>query len=360
MLQHLTQVIKLEGLHGAIAKAKKPQFTTENWLNGKYQDSLSTYLNEETGFRPTMVRLHNTVQYHAFNLAKGREIIIGKEDCLYGLGYIHAANGSDYLGEDSIRKVMDQVEQMNDWLEKRNKHLVLVYAPGKGSFYPEYIPDRFLPLADTTNYTRYVHEAEQRDLNLLDANQWFRDMKDTSQHTLYPMHGIHWSTYGHALVQDSLEKYVEALVGKDVSDFTITGLEQSTKPRDTDDDMERGCNLMWKLEPETLTYPQIAFNVEGKYEPKMIAIGDSFFWNLLNASSVQYSDLHFYYYYREDHHVPESVMNPIEEDHDLLSALEETDIVMLVITDAQMNRFGWGFFDRFDEMIDISPRSPRN
>ena len=82
----------------------------------------------------------------------------------------------------------------------------------------------------------------------------------------------------------------------------------------------------------------------------MIAVGDSFFWNLLNDCNVMFDDLHFYYYFHEDHHVSQSNMELIKESHPLEQHLENADVVMLVITDAQLPRMGWGFFDAIDEL----------
>lgn len=322
----------------------------QNWKKGSYQDSMETYLNEQTGFRPAMVRLNNQLQYHLFDVAKGKEIIIGENDCLYGIDYIKAATGGDFKGEQVIKDKVEQIKRSSDYLKTLGTELVVLLAPGKGTFYPEYIPDRFPQVNDSNNLDYYTKELMQQGVKTINASSWFRAMKDTSTHCLYPLHGIHWSSYGHALVQDSLENYFEALFNVDIPDYTIQGLELSTKARSTDDDMEKGCNLITKLPEETLTYPIVSYTAEGKVKPKMIAVGDSFFWNLLNDCNVQFDDLHFYYYFHEDHHVPESKMVIIDDQHPLKQELRNTDVVMVVITDAQLPRMGWGFFDAIDEL----------
>ncbi|MGB0423287.1 MAG: alginate O-acetyltransferase AlgX-related protein [Flavobacteriales bacterium] len=322
----------------------------ENWLNGSYQDSMETYVNEHAGFRPAMVRLNNQLEYHLFDVAKGKEIIIGKNNCLYGIGYIKAATGEDFVGEQTIKDKVAQIKRSSDFLESKGTELVVLLAPGKGTFYPEYIPKRFPKVNDSLNIDYYIKEFENQGVNVIDANSWFREMKDTSEHCLYPLHGIHWSSYGHALVQDSLENYFEALFDLDLPDYSITGFEQTTDARFTDSDMERGCNLISKLPAEVLSYPFVEYQTEGKSKPKMIAIGDSFFWNLLNDCNVMFDDLHFYYYFNEDHHVPESKMLKIEDNHPLEDHLENADVVLIVITDAQLPRMGWGFFDAVDEL----------
>ena len=350
MVQHVTHFSKVRPLHGAITPSQKPNLTKQTWLNGTYQDSMETYLNEHTGFRPAMVRLNNQLEYHLFDVAKGKEIIIGDNNCLYGIDYIKAATGEDFMGASFIEEKVDQIKRSSDFLASKGTELVILLAPGKGTFYPEYIPERFPHINDSLNIDFYAKELNKQGVKVINAHSWFKEMKDSSEHCLYPLHGIHWSSYGHALVQDSLENYFENLFEADLPDYTITGLEQSTHARSTDNDMEKGCNLITKLPPEVLTYPIIAYNSERKVKPKMIAVGDSFFWNLLNDCNVMFDDLHFYYYFHEDHHVSQSNMELIEESHPLEQHLENADVVMLVITDAQLPRMGWGFFDAIDEL----------
>lgn len=348
MLQHVFQLAKERKLNGVIETRKMPVFRLENFLNGLFQDSLDIFLNDHMGFRPDFVRLNNQIQYHLFDVAKGRDIIIGKKDCLYGLDYIMAATGSDFIGLNAIQKKMRQVQKINEVLESQGKHLILLFAPGKGTYYPEYIPDRFPIVNDSLNIDFFVQEAGSHRLNIFDANKWFRAMKDTSKHCLYPLHGIHWSAYGQALVMDSLESLTEKMLSVDIPDYTITGVEKSKVARDTDDDMEKGCNLLFPLPAETLSYPLTAYNEENKVKPKMLVIGDSFFFNLIAQCNVLFDNLHFLYYFREDHNVPALNMKPIDENFDLKATIENTEIVMIVITDAQLPRFAWGFFDAMD------------
>ena len=100
---------------------------------------------------------------------------------------------------------------ISDTLQKLNKQLLFVFAPGKASFYPEYIPDKYLTQKGITNYQIFLEGIKQRGINHIDFKKWFSDNKYKSKYPLYPQHGVHWSTYGTALVTDSLIKKIEEL-----------------------------------------------------------------------------------------------------------------------------------------------------
>ncbi|MBL0047330.1 MAG: hypothetical protein IPP32_04435 [Bacteroidetes bacterium] len=141
LLQQLTGMVKVKPLFGAITESQKPLFDFSRWMEGDYQKEMESYLNEKFGFRNYFIRLNNQVAYSLYRKAKANGVIIGKENYLYELSYINAYYGRDFVGKDSIDHVLAKVQFLTTALKKKNIDLILVFNPGKASYYPEFIPD---------------------------------------------------------------------------------------------------------------------------------------------------------------------------------------------------------------------------
>lgn len=120
-LQGTFKLIKVKELKGAVEKSYNPILNDRNWFMGRYQDLKEQYLNNEFGFRPSFVRLHNQIDFWLFDKLHAQSVIRGKENYLYEYNYIKTYYGLDYIGADSIRNRMHQIKIIQDSLQARNK-----------------------------------------------------------------------------------------------------------------------------------------------------------------------------------------------------------------------------------------------
>src|ERR1044071_2374666 len=67
-----------EKLHGAITPAPESWFSLSSWFSGHYQEDYEKWYNENFGFRPELVRLHNQIAFSCYGAAKANGVIIGK------------------------------------------------------------------------------------------------------------------------------------------------------------------------------------------------------------------------------------------------------------------------------------------
>ena len=209
LIQSKFNIVKLEKLKGWVNEPEAVRFSIKKWFSGEYQVKQEEYLNEMFGFRSSFVRINNQIAFNLFNKAKANGVIIGKNNYLFEENYIKAYYGTDFIGIDSINKRMQRVKFVQDTLAKLNKTLVLIYAAGKGSFYPEYFPDEYKKEKTKTNYEYHIKFSKALGLNFIDFNKYFLENKSKSKYPLYPQYGIHWSNYGTALAADSILRYVE-------------------------------------------------------------------------------------------------------------------------------------------------------
>ena len=59
-----------------------PSISFNSFLENTFQDSVNTWFNFTTGFKPLLVRLRNQIDDSCFDLTHG-SIVLGKNDCLF-------------------------------------------------------------------------------------------------------------------------------------------------------------------------------------------------------------------------------------------------------------------------------------
>jgi len=281
-IQQITKIVVVGPLQGAVEHEKKPRLTWENWADENFQSSTEKYLNQQFGFRNWFVRLHNQVEYSLFKKSNAHSVIVGKKGYLYEENYIKSYYGRDFIGDSLMPAKVKRQKFLQDTLASLGKELVIVITPGKGWFYPEYIPDYLRGEKTKTNYETFIKDAARERLQVIDFNAWFMNQKNVAPYPLYPKTGIHWSRYAMNLVIDSLLHYIEKNRNIDLADVSIGKVRLSKKLIEPDRDIEDGSNLLFDIPNQPMAYADITYNDTAKNKPSVMVIADSFFWGLLN------------------------------------------------------------------------------
>lgn len=347
LLQFYLQIVNVKDLHGGFIKAKHSSFTIEDWFNNKFQDDYDSYFNENFGFRSSFVRINNQIDYTLFKKPHARGVVVGKDEYLFEKGYILSYQGQNFIGRDSVEYRVNRIQEIYEDLKKHQTELLIIIAPGKGFFYPEFIPDSLVQPRDTTNYEVFIETLKNSGISYIDFNELFLQMKDTATIVIYPKTGIHWSQGIVPYVADSIIKKVEYLLHEDLANISWTRTPNVSYADKQDADIEKGLNLIFPLKVPPMNYPNIQWEKkEGKSNPKMIAIADSFWWQLFNMgiSKNSFDDAKFWYYYQQI--FPDSFENPsFVDDIYALKELHEADLVILLATESNLHRFPFGFED---------------
>ena len=341
--------IPSEKLNGSFKKKSKPDFSYKSWFNGSFQQSFDKYFNQDFGFRNNLVRLHNQLNYSLFNKANTQGVIVGKNNYLFEKLYIDSYTGANFIGQNAIDKNVQQIQKIYQHLKKHNTELLIIIAPGKGYFYPEYIPDYFKKhISDSTNYKSYLTALSKTHIPLIDFNAYFMALKDTADFIIYPKTGIHWSQGVLPFVADSIIKKSAQILKQELNGVVMDQFDIVADTADKQDaDIERSMNLMYDIEKPRMNYPLWHYEQNASHtKPKMIAIGDSFWWQLFNSkiSKEVFNKGSFLYYYSSV--FPQSFTNRLAiNDIDPLYEVEQTDLVIIIATEANLFKFPFGFQD---------------
>lgn len=358
LVQRTVPVFNETPLKGAYDLPENPEATIKTWFDGTYQESYVKYAEYSIGLRPLFVRMNNQIAFTVFDTALASGVIVGKNNYLYEINYIKAWKGWDFVGQKSIDEQTRKAVFVNEKLRAAGKTLLFVFAPGKATFFPEFIPDHYARQASgtTTNYRAFLESFRKNNLPLIDFNNWFLQMKDTASFPLYPQCGIHWSAYGVALSTDSLIRYIEKDRNIRMIDFAWNGFEFPDTLRTPDYDVAEGMNLLFNIPHYPMAYPKIQFGSdEGIVKPNAIVVADSYYWNIFGTgyASRIFKDNNFWYYNTESYNSawPEARKTA---DINILEAVGNTDVVIVMATEANLSRFPYGFIDRLYDALAAS------
>lgn len=332
-------------LKGAFTQGEKLNLIMNTWFDGSYQENMEEYQKAQYGFSSYMVRLYNQM-YFSFFRETNAFVVIGKEDFLYEENYIKAHYGLDFVGDSLIESKVKKLALIQDSLTLQGKYLLVVLAPGKASYFPDFIPDSYTKAEGPTNYERYCFYLDKYQVNLLDFNQWFRQAKDTSRYQLYTKSGVHWSAYGYTLAADSLLKFIEYNTGKTMPHMQWEGIETSREARFTDQDAEESLNLIYDIPEGLKAYPKYSFLKDSTtYPMKSITIADSYWWSFFGTDLAKgmFDENEFWYYFQENYSFNRPMVN--REEVDLPAQVEKADLIMMLSTDANLYKFAFGAID---------------
>lgn len=348
LAQMVFQVIDSGGLKGAFVPHAKPSLSDSTWLNGDFQKEYELYLNDTIGFHQDFIRLRNQIDFSLFKLCHSYDVEVGQNGYLVATTHIDAYLGKVRTRETAIDSTVKKLQDLTDTLSKLNKTLIILFAPCRGSFYKELTPYWYdLEKKNESDYECYLRLLAKTNVKVLDYNKWFNQIKKTSRYPLFTKCGIHWSAYGATLAGDTLVKYIEKVRGIDLPDVSFSKIEESFKDRGADADMGNAINLIWKIKNDKMAYPKLSFNKTNKAKTKLLTIGDSFYYGILESwiPYEAFEEFSFWYYNIEiGSNGPNSGKKVSEVN--LKQEIEKHDVITLIATEINLKGIGWGFIEQ--------------
>lgn len=344
------KVIREPDLHGYYHQTEPPSLDSLNWkrwFSSVFQDPFATRVNDYSGLRKSLIRINNQYDFTLYGLTHARGFILGKSGYLFEEDYIHEYNGDYFIGRAAIDKKLSRLKNVSDSLRAHNIPLILVYEPGKASFFPEYIPGRFHPESKReTNSDYFIRRSRQLGLSFTDLNSYFLAMKDTARHPLFPRYGMHWSLYAVPFAVDTLSRLIESETGKQLPDFKTSNLATSMTPKGTDNDIGELLNLACPLKPTPGAYPSIVFQPGAKKSVSALVIADSYYVNIVEDYGSKLFKTQDYWYYNNKLYPYQNNDPPRYVDKsDLRAKLETYDVVLLMVSEINLHCGFWNFAD---------------
>jgi len=348
IFQQNCRYFKIKPLGGAYTKKEIEFFNLSNWFEGSFQKNIEEYENENFGFRNSLVRLNNQIDFSFFRRSHAEAVIIGKNGYCYEKQYIDAYYGNDFVGNDKITEYIKKLKQVQDSLEKKGKLFIFVFASGKATFYPEYIPEKLKTKKKLSNYDALLENIKTLGLNYIDFNSYFLSQKEKSKYPLYPQYGIHWSNYGAVKAFDSITSYIEHKLHVNLPDIKISSIEQPDTLRSSDNDLVKGMNLLWQPKTFKMAYPVFTVFYDSLVHKKLnsIVVADSYWWQIYgNGLHTNTFKMNNFWYYNKEVHPDSWVSTVYVNQINYSKRLRKADVIIVLYTEANLHRLGDGFSD---------------
>lgn len=348
-------------LYGVSAENKniiKDSISWNHYWEGGFQTEIERIIKQNIGFSNHWIRFNNELNFRLFRYTNAEKLVLGKHDNFYEEMYITEYLGRNYIGDRYIQKKVILLKRLQRLLkDKYGVTMLLVFEPGKAHFSPAEIPDRYHPeIKDVSNYEQFVRFCNQEKVDYLDLNDYFLKKKQNSPHLLYSKYGVHWSSYGLWVATEQLAQFIENKCDIDLPDFTQVGDSSSTMNKDLDFDMEPPMNLLCELPHEKMYFPIYSFqnDTSRHTQPRTLTVGDSYYWSIYN-SGISYNlfkDNIFWYYNKA---VYPHIFDPniqYADKSSLKELIQNQDLILLMITDANLYNFGWNFIEEALQALD--------
>lgn len=360
-IQQQTGLCKFKELSGVVYSNPKPDMTWHNFIGGGLQDSTEAYLQQNFGFREPLTRFYNQTEWALFRysqVAEDKRIVITRDNWIFepwnveeyyqSLTYQFAKDSTEMVEkmEDEAQRLL-KVQQL---LEPYGTRFFVALLPGKELVCGEHMPENrgYLKKKTITAYDFYRTRFKELGINHIDLGEWFVQMKDTVSYPLFPQTGTHWSNLAAIHSADTLIRYMEHLSDSNMVNITIGDVYQRTlKP---DDDLESLMNLIWPIQktPNFLTTAVYDFDTTA-WRPKLITVGDSFYWNILSYTPVWdvFDGVPFWYYFSTVYFDCDDLLETRNiNDLDVLQEVIDADFVMLSYSTVSLYKMSNGFSER--------------
>lgn len=359
MFQYVFNLVHTEPLAGVNQEFnERPTANLTNWFSANFQDSTNAYFDEKIGFKPWLIKLVNQVDYSLLNHTTAPGVVIGKEDYLYIESYILDYIGQNYIGEEKVKDRVQKLKEISKFLTTNGTSLIVVFAPGKASFLPEYIPEKYDPQnPKTSNYDTYSKLFKESNIPFLDFNDYFKKQKKNFPYPVYSKVGTHWSSYAKSVVLDSIIHFIENERDIDMPEFQFSNVSLSDSLEKTDWDIEEQMNLLWPLDHLKMPYPNYNFFSHGKTKPEAIVIGDSYWWCMVaDQLPQQIFNKDEYWFYFKDRHINNAKQSVNVAQTNLKESLLKQNVILLMATEATLHMFPYGFSERFHKDIILADK----
>jgi len=350
MIQQYTQYFTETSLQGAFVPPPKPEYTFEKVQSFQYQKEIEDYLNYNFGFRPFFVKLKNTWEYLFFKQINVADQIEGKNGYIYSLGSTERTFGHYYNGQENNANTVFKINLLRNEIEKNGGTLFVVIAPSKESIYPEYLPEKYQNTNTVlSDYHDFISEYNKWNIPYLDLYMQFKNYKLNTSIPLFTKTGFHWSTYATTFVQDSICRKLERQLSITLPKFEQVGVEISDTAREADDDFEEPMNLLFSLNSGKYIYPifKLLPSKKETKKPKVIIIGDSFFWQVKNLrvlKSLLSEESRFWYYFSKSFPLGDIAGGELNK-QDAMKELLDADAVILLGSMGTFDNFPYGVSD---------------
>ncbi len=356
-LQTILPIFPNGSLSGEVIAEEPVAPSLETILSGAYLDSLNQRIEQDLGFKPYLVRLHNQINYSLLNYVQptSSNIVLGKDGWLYEGLYLFFQSHEGDMPMSDVELLATELKTIQDFCQSRGSDLFLIIAPSKANIYPEFAPDyyqaRFNQDHTRTNYQKLQPLLLRKKVNFIDGVDWYLKRKvERPDEMLFSRGGTHWSEMSafhflqHAIDKMNTSPHVQ------FAPLELSGTREAYS-EGYDEDILVSINL-WNTHQgrDLMPYPKLQVHPKPSADtPSTIVIGDSFSWilnrYLARSNIAPKLDMYYYFLWKMEYRDGKEEKLPMEP-FDLEKLAQPGQAIVLLCNEISLSSRFWGFVDQ--------------
>ena len=340
-------------LSGVSTEAALKPPTYESIMDGSYQSSLNTWVENNFPGRKLLIKARSQLMFSLLNESPNEHVIIGAENQLFEPQYIYYELGIHSTQEQKIQETIDKLEDLQDLLNEQGKELYLFITPSKAHFNNEYIPSYFklAKQPGENDYQKFSRLLKDSSLCYFDSPAYIENYSgDDIEAPVFYSTGIHWSQpWGYSSVKAFWE-LMDAHSRWNLSKLSLS-IFPSDVPIDPGTDLYDSLNLL--EDPTGIQYYDASLSIaELGDKPNVFFRGGSFIAQsvsgLINAGVINqdtYFENHRYYMDQYSSTGTISSLSAYDEMPVLAERLSNADILVLEVNEDKVYDPSFGFVD---------------
>lgn len=354
MAQGLWHFVPVKSLTGVSYDCEMPKLTMRTYVDGSWQAEMDRYARRSFGFREYTIRLYNQYVWSCYHHTTNKGVVPGRKGYIYERYFVEDYYESRmYKYTDDPAVLLEKFEceaarlgKLQSLLKEYGTTLFVAVLPGKDVLYPEYLPSRdtMTRTPGPRAYPEYLRLFDKYGVNYVDVMGWFKDIRDEVPYELMTKHGTHWSNIASTYAFDSIMRYMQSIGGAPIRPVQISEpyYDEVRKP---DADLVELFNLVVAPRQPRCKYADVRIADTSQSRPKLIVIGDSFFWNVTYNYPIDslFGYTHYWFYNNTVYFDPE---HDNTSQIDIVQAVKDADYVMLSYCTGQLYDLGNEFISK--------------
>jgi hypothetical protein len=208
----------------------KPEFKLKDVLS--YHRKYGSYFSDNFGFRSTLIKANNYFKYEVLNVSPSPDkVLIGKNDWLFhtqGNSVDYIQNRSLYSTEE-LEKIRLNIEQKQNWLNKRGIKFYIFVAPIKSRIYPENLPNNVHLVNEKSKLSQLKeYLKEKSDIEIIYPLDEL--IKGKEKYNTYYSNDTHWTFFGgfigYSVLMNEIRKDFPNIAPLELEDFVFESTER--------------------------------------------------------------------------------------------------------------------------------------
>ncbi len=346
---------EFEPLQGTFKKADSMKISWTSWVQKEWQERQEELIKKNLKLKPPLVRLQHEMDYQLFDTYHMGDLLVGKDGYYFSWGWADSRCCAYKLKRAATRAYIAKLKVLADLFKQKGKYFKVIIAPSKEEIFSDYLPDKFAFDNPNNDYRFYKKLLDKNQIEYWDLLDFYKGIMDTSEHHIYSPTSVHWTKYGASFTLFKLLNDMNAFFDNQMNQIYVKNKEVS-EFRKGDGDTEATLNLLSRLDNSS-NFMYFTYGVnqkENAFKPKVLTIGDSYYWNIKDCHKLQYiysMESKYLFYYSTAYYPTKEPPKKIKN-LNMIEEFKTTDGLVILNSSHNLKNYPFGFQHDIEKVIE--------